>query len=150
VLRLNGIPIRHGIFITTSTFTPRATTIGVKTIDGTQLRRMERTARVRGLLRMGSLIGGGVVGLGVLYPLFLSFSLLASRFSLLASRCSPLVSRLSFLASRFSPLASRLSPLASRLSPLASRLSPLASRFSILAFRFSFLVSRFSFLVSSF
>jgi hypothetical protein len=28
VLKLNGIPVRHGIFITTSTFTPRATTIG--------------------------------------------------------------------------------------------------------------------------
>jgi hypothetical protein len=44
VLTLNGIPLRRGIFITTSTYTPRATTIGIRTIDGTQLRHLERGA----------------------------------------------------------------------------------------------------------
>lgn len=40
VLKLNNIPIQRGFFITTSSFTPRATTIGIKTIDGKQLRRL--------------------------------------------------------------------------------------------------------------
>lgn len=44
VLRLNGISPSRGVFITTNTFTPRATTIGIKTLDGKQLRRLERMA----------------------------------------------------------------------------------------------------------
>ncbi len=44
VLQLNGISPRRGVFITTSTYAPRSTTIGIKTIDGTQLQRMERNA----------------------------------------------------------------------------------------------------------
>lgn len=46
VLRLNGISPSRGVFITTNTFTPRATTIGIKTLDGKQLRRLERMAPV--------------------------------------------------------------------------------------------------------
>ena len=44
VLNLNKIPLRRGIFITTSTYTPRATTIGIRTIDGAQLAALERGA----------------------------------------------------------------------------------------------------------
>ncbi len=44
VLKLNGISPSRGIFITTNTFAPRCTTIGIKTLDGKQLRRLERLA----------------------------------------------------------------------------------------------------------
>jgi hypothetical protein len=42
------------VFITTSTFTPRATTIGIKTIDGDQLETMERRAKWRRFVRFFS------------------------------------------------------------------------------------------------
>jgi hypothetical protein len=44
VLALNGIPCQKGLFITTSSFTPRCLTIGVRTIDGKQLLALERRA----------------------------------------------------------------------------------------------------------
>jgi len=44
VLTLNNIPYRNGLFITTSYYVPRATTIGIKTVDGKQLVRMEKRA----------------------------------------------------------------------------------------------------------
>jgi len=44
VLLLNGISPRRGVFITTSTYVPRARTIGIKTIDGDQLKRIEKYA----------------------------------------------------------------------------------------------------------
>lgn len=62
VLALNHIPIRRGLFVTTATFTPRATTIGVETWDGAKLRRMERRAALYRLLRP-------VFRFGVLIPL---------------------------------------------------------------------------------
>jgi len=67
VLKLNGIPVRHGIFITTSTFTPRATTIGVNTIDGAQLKKMEKSARIRWTFRMGWWVCGGALCATALY-----------------------------------------------------------------------------------
>jgi len=42
VLSLNGIPLHRGIFITTSTYVPRALTIGMKTYDGRQLERLQK------------------------------------------------------------------------------------------------------------
>lgn len=47
VLILNNINPSKGIFITTSYFTPRCTTIGIKTIDGVELKRMENYAIIR-------------------------------------------------------------------------------------------------------
>lgn len=44
VLALNGIPQRRGLFITTSTYVPRARTIGLRTVDGAELVELERTA----------------------------------------------------------------------------------------------------------
>src|SRR5690606_34135698 len=45
VLIMNGISPRRGLFITSSTFVPRATTIGIKCWDGNELRRRERMVR---------------------------------------------------------------------------------------------------------
>jgi len=42
VLSLLGIPARRGLFVTTSTYVPRALTTGIRTIDGTQLKAWER------------------------------------------------------------------------------------------------------------
>eukprot|EP01113_Clastostelium_recurvatum_P000718 TRINITY_DN10324_c0_g1_i2.p1 TRINITY_DN10324_c0_g1~~TRINITY_DN10324_c0_g1_i2.p1 ORF type:complete len:217 (-),score=49.37 TRINITY_DN10324_c0_g1_i2:147-797(-) len=68
VLRLLGIPARRGLFVTTSTFSPRATTIGIKTVDGTQLRQWERRATMIGLMRIvgytflvGLISGAGIM-----------------------------------------------------------------------------------------
>jgi len=44
VLSLNGIPPSRGIFITSSYFVPRAKRLGIKTVDGEQLKEWERTA----------------------------------------------------------------------------------------------------------
>jgi Restriction endonuclease len=46
VLALNGISPARGLFITTSDYTPRALTTGIKTLDGKQLKEWER--RVKG------------------------------------------------------------------------------------------------------
>jgi hypothetical protein len=51
VLSLNGIPLSRGLFITTSTYVPRARTIGVKTVTGDELVELERTAWRVALLR---------------------------------------------------------------------------------------------------
>lgn len=45
VLRLNGISPSRGLFVTTSSFTPRALTTGIRTIDGDQLKAWERSSR---------------------------------------------------------------------------------------------------------
>jgi hypothetical protein len=69
VLNLNRISIRRGIFITTSTFVPRALTIGIKTIDGSQLRRLERIASVVRVVRFffyGSTVGVALAA--AMYP----------------------------------------------------------------------------------
>ena len=42
VLRLHGLPPARGLLVTTGTFSPRALTTGVRTIDGEQLRAWER------------------------------------------------------------------------------------------------------------
>ena len=46
VLELNGVPLQRGLFVTTARFSPRATTIGVRTLDGAQLDAWERSARL--------------------------------------------------------------------------------------------------------
>lgn len=45
VLVANGISMRRGMFITTSTYTPRALTTGIRTVDGVQLKELEQSAR---------------------------------------------------------------------------------------------------------
>ena len=47
VLELNGVPLSRGIFITNSWYVPRATTIGVRTVDGAELARWRQRARRR-------------------------------------------------------------------------------------------------------
>ena len=44
VLELNGVPAARGLFVTTGGFSPRARTIGVRTLDGRQLDAWERRA----------------------------------------------------------------------------------------------------------
>ena len=44
VLLLNGIPLHRGLVVTTSHFSPRATTIGVTTIAGEELLSWERAS----------------------------------------------------------------------------------------------------------
>ena len=51
VLRLNNIPARHGIVVTTSTFTPRCKHVGVALVDGASLRAWEKGALRQMLLR---------------------------------------------------------------------------------------------------
>jgi hypothetical protein len=63
VLQLNNVPLSRGVFITTSTFSPRATTIGIRCIDGEQLQRLEKRAyrrrwKVRLLKVLGALMAG--------------------------------------------------------------------------------------------
>lgn len=45
VLRLNKVNPKKGLFVTTSTYSPRATTIGIKCIDGTELKNWESKAK---------------------------------------------------------------------------------------------------------
>eukprot|EP00658_Telonema_sp_P-2_P020004 TRINITY_DN17871_c0_g1_i2.p1 TRINITY_DN17871_c0_g1~~TRINITY_DN17871_c0_g1_i2.p1 ORF type:complete len:230 (+),score=40.63 TRINITY_DN17871_c0_g1_i2:242-931(+) len=47
VLKLNRISPSRGIFVTNSTYSPRATEIGIRTIDGQELRRLTRKYSVR-------------------------------------------------------------------------------------------------------
>ncbi|RYE83315.1 MAG: hypothetical protein EOO65_04160 [Methanosarcinales archaeon] len=49
VLQLNGIPLRKGVFVTLGRYSPRATTVGIRTMDGDELRRW--AARVKGAQR---------------------------------------------------------------------------------------------------
>ncbi len=50
VLELNGISQSRGIFITNSTYVPRATTIGIRCVDGDELKRWRKQARWRPLI----------------------------------------------------------------------------------------------------
>ena len=43
MLRPHHIPKSRGLFVTTSTYTPRATTIGITCIDGAGLERLEKS-----------------------------------------------------------------------------------------------------------
>lgn len=47
VLILNNINPSRGIFITTSYFTPRCSTIGIKTIDGEELKKLENLSIIK-------------------------------------------------------------------------------------------------------
>ena len=47
VLQLNGIAPSRGLFVTTSSYVPRAVTLGIRTLDGKQLAELERRARRR-------------------------------------------------------------------------------------------------------
>lgn len=74
VLRLLGVSPSRGVFVTTSTYSPRATTIGIRTVDGTQLREWERrVARwraARWLARaavLATLLAGAVLAAAPLY-----------------------------------------------------------------------------------
>ncbi|KAL6056520.1 hypothetical protein QOT17_008121 [Balamuthia mandrillaris] len=51
VLLLNGISPSRGIFVASGTFTPRALTIGIKTYDGAQFRKLERWSYLSYALR---------------------------------------------------------------------------------------------------
>jgi hypothetical protein len=55
VLGLLGVPARRGLFVTTSTYTPRAATLGIRTVDGAGLasweRRVARLVVLRSFLR---------------------------------------------------------------------------------------------------
>ncbi|KYQ89206.1 putative transmembrane protein [Tieghemostelium lacteum] len=51
VLILNGIHPHRGLFITTSDYVPRARKIGVKTIDGKQLKTMQRLSLPIGITK---------------------------------------------------------------------------------------------------
>lgn len=52
VLQLNNIPLSRGVFVTSSTYSPRATTIGVITVDGKQLIEWEKASQRRARKRM--------------------------------------------------------------------------------------------------
>ncbi|GAM27480.1 hypothetical protein SAMD00019534_106560, partial [Acytostelium subglobosum LB1] len=65
VLRLNGVSPRRGLFITSSSYTPRATTIGIRTVDGEQLRRMERWALWVGGAKFTFYVCLSIVGFGL-------------------------------------------------------------------------------------
>jgi hypothetical protein len=69
VLQLNRISPGRGIFITTSYFTPRATKIGIRTIDGAQLRAWEQSAQRWWYIRMAArgLLGSATVAAIVLW-----------------------------------------------------------------------------------
>lgn len=71
VLELNKIPLQQGLFITTSTFTPRATTVGIKTMDGTALDAWKRAVlakqrRKKRFLFLSKFILGLLVTSGIL------------------------------------------------------------------------------------
>ena len=66
VLRLNNIPARHGIVVTTSTFTPRCKHVGVVLVDGVALRAWEHGALRRMLLRR-SLAAAAACGVAALW-----------------------------------------------------------------------------------
>ena len=51
VLRLNDIPLRQGIFVTTATFTPRSEHVGVALVNGEELKAWEKRALRIGLYR---------------------------------------------------------------------------------------------------
>ena len=66
VLELNNIPLRRGLFVTTSTYTPRARTIGIRTMDGKELDARERLFRRLGTAnRLLLVLALGVVGVSI-------------------------------------------------------------------------------------
>ncbi|EGC30287.1 hypothetical protein DICPUDRAFT_83762 [Dictyostelium purpureum] len=66
VLALNNISSRRGLFITNNTYVPRAVTIGIKTIDGDQLKKMEKRAPLVAISKSIFILTGFVFGLGCL------------------------------------------------------------------------------------
>jgi hypothetical protein len=62
VLQLNGIPVSRGLFITSSTFSPRARHIGVACLDGEEFAALES----RGLWRLWARRGLALGLLGLL------------------------------------------------------------------------------------
>lgn len=52
VLRLNGISEARGLFVTTSDYTPRALTTGVRTVDGKQLKEWENKVKTKARIRL--------------------------------------------------------------------------------------------------
>ena len=65
VLRLHRIPKSRGMFITTSTYTPRATTIGINCIDGAGLERLEKTATTALLIKSFMVLAFCFGGVGI-------------------------------------------------------------------------------------
>jgi len=79
VLSLNGVPPSRGLFITTSSYVPRARTTGVKTLDGKEFVVWERSLLRWGALRrfvaMLVLGCGGTLGLAIILEPSLSNSI---------------------------------------------------------------------------
>jgi len=69
VLELNDFPIRQGLFVTTTRFVPRATTIGIRTVDGTQLKlweaKIKRRQRVFRIVKIIFLLVASTMAFGV-------------------------------------------------------------------------------------
>ncbi|KAK5580693.1 hypothetical protein RB653_000717 [Dictyostelium firmibasis] len=61
VLSLNNINIANGMFITSNYYVPRATTIGIQTIDGIELKKMEMRTPFIGILKF-FLYSAGFIG----------------------------------------------------------------------------------------
>lgn len=51
MLQLNNIPARRALFVTTSSYVPRARTIGIRTLDGAEWAAFERRSLPIGLAR---------------------------------------------------------------------------------------------------
>ncbi|KAF2070458.1 hypothetical protein CYY_008223 [Polysphondylium violaceum] len=66
VLLMNNISPHQGLFFTTSTYVPRASTIGILTIDGEQLKSMERTSFFVGIFKSFAYVFGTALGLGLI------------------------------------------------------------------------------------
>jgi hypothetical protein len=65
VLALLNVSPRQGLFVANGSYTPRATTIGIRTVDGRQLLDWERRARRRHRARRGAGLLAGTVAAGV-------------------------------------------------------------------------------------
>merc|ERR1712070_1096459 len=65
VLRMNGVSANRGLFITNSTFSPRATEVGIRTIDGAELQRLHTRYGRFSILRIIRQLRGAMV-LGML------------------------------------------------------------------------------------
>ena len=67
MLRLHRIPKSRGLFVTTSTSTPRATTIGITCIDGAGLERLEKTALTALITKYLIILCAAAGGYGLYY-----------------------------------------------------------------------------------
>lgn len=67
MLRLHHIPKSRGLFVTTSTYTPRATTIGITCIDGAGLERLEKTALTALITKYLIILCASAGGYGLYY-----------------------------------------------------------------------------------